>query len=103
MPVSTEPGPLTARQREIFLFIWDHTCREGFQPSYRDVMEHFGITSPNGVLVHIRAMARKGWVRPGTMRSVRFLRQPDGREFRGFVAAPEKIADHADAGSRSGE
>ena len=51
---------LTKRQQEILDFIIDFTDENGYQPSYREIGEHFGIKSTRGVSDHIEALIRKG-------------------------------------------
>lgn len=86
MPTATTPEPLIARQCEVYEHIWDRTCRDGFQPSVRELLDHFGIRGPKAIVDHLRAMERKGWLRRTDKqnRSLRFLFTPDGRKFRGF-------------------
>ena len=78
---------LTPRQRAIFRFIFDWTCDKGYQPSYQEIMNHFGFSSPNAVRIHVKAMERKGWLHSSgnEMRCIRFLRTPAGMPFKGFV------------------
>lgn len=54
---------LTQRQAEILSFI-EAFIREngGRSPTYRMVMDHFGFTSPNSVMVHTKALKRKGFL-----------------------------------------
>jgi SOS-response transcriptional repressor LexA len=77
---------LTRRQREIYSWIWWHTLDFGYQPSYREIMDAFGITSPNGVRQLMRVLAKKGFADPGggQGRALRFVRTPDGEPFAGF-------------------
>ena len=51
---------LTDRQREIFEFIKDKIENRGFGPTVRDIGDHFGIRSPNGVMCHLKALEKKG-------------------------------------------
>ena len=57
---------LTARQAEVLSFIEDHTGRNGFPPSVRDIGDRFSL-NPATVHDHIKALERKG----------RLLRQPN--------------------------
>lgn len=54
---------LTFRQRDIFDFIVDYARDFGCSPTVREIGDRFGITSPNGVQCHLRAMIRKGVIR----------------------------------------
>lgn len=51
---------LTERQRDILKYVLEYHSTAGYQPSYRDIAQEFGIRSANGVACHIRAMQRKG-------------------------------------------
>jgi SOS-response transcriptional repressor LexA len=82
---------LTERQAGIFLYVFEFTMRYGFQPSIRDLGEEFSINSPNGIIGHLKALERKGWINISChqMRAVRFLRTPSGGRFCGFVCREE--------------
>jgi repressor LexA len=51
---------LTERQEEILRFIAMHIDINGFQPSFREMMDRFKIRSPNGITAHLRALEKKG-------------------------------------------
>ena len=51
---------LTERQEEILRFIANHVELNGFQPSFREMMDRFKIRSLNGITCHLKAMERKG-------------------------------------------
>lgn len=53
---------LTARQAAILAFIAKRVRANGFPPSVREMMAHFSIRSTNGVVFHLRALERKGFV-----------------------------------------
>ena len=50
---------LTTRQAEILRFVGDHSERNGFPPSVRDIGNRFGL-NPATVHDHIKALERKG-------------------------------------------
>lgn len=54
---------LTARQREILDFILAFRRANGCSPSIPEIQDHFGISSPNGVAGHLRALEAKGAIR----------------------------------------
>ena len=54
--------PLTVRQEEILRYIARHVDINGFQPSIRELGEQFSIRSPNGVVCHLKAMEKKGYL-----------------------------------------
>jgi len=58
-------GELTARQRELLLFIEDHVRTYGFPPSIREMADAMGIRSTNGVNDHLKAIERKGYIARG--------------------------------------
>ena len=53
---------LTARQREIYDFICGHIESNGYPPTVRDIGLHFKIESPNGVMCHLKALQKKGYI-----------------------------------------
>lgn len=60
---SQEPRPvLTQRQREIYEFLKDKILNRGYGPTVREIGNHFGIRSPNGVMCHLKALEKKGLI-----------------------------------------
>lgn len=53
---------LTDRQAEVYAYIREHLERKGYPPSVREIGEHFEIKSPNGVMCHLKALERKGYI-----------------------------------------
>lgn len=51
---------LTARQQAVFEFIHDRIRARGYGPTVREIGEQFKISSPNGVMCHLRALEKKG-------------------------------------------
>jgi repressor LexA len=51
---------LTTRQAAVFEFIKERVQSRGYGPTVREIGEHFQISSPNGVMCHLRALERKG-------------------------------------------
>lgn len=78
---------LTTRQRDIFVHLYEQTRDTGVQPSIPDLGARFGIASKNGIVTHLKALTKKGYIgrADGHARAIRFLRRPDGREFHGFA------------------
>ena len=60
---------LTPRQQAIYEYIRGHTLRYGYPPSIREIGEHFGIRSTNGVSDHLKALQRKGKLRRSESKS----------------------------------
>lgn len=52
---------LTSRQAEIYTFIKERIA-EGMPPTIREIGEHCGISSPNGVRCHLQAIQKKGFI-----------------------------------------
>ncbi len=57
-----DPGELTARQQHILDFVQHFQGEHSYPPSMREIGEHFGIRSTNGVSDHLRALQRKGFL-----------------------------------------
>lgn len=53
---------LTARQGAVLDFIIDHIQDTGFPPTIREIGDHLGISSTNGVNDHLKALERKGYL-----------------------------------------
>lgn len=53
---------LTARQKEIYEFLRDKILNRGYGPTVREIGNHFGIRSPNGVMCHLKALEKKGLI-----------------------------------------
>lgn len=53
---------LTQRQQQLLTFIEDHLVDNGYPPSIREMAEHMGIRSTNGVNDHLKALERKGFL-----------------------------------------
>lgn len=53
---------LTARQLQIYEFLRDLIRNRGYGPTVREIGDYFGISSPNGVMCHLRALQKKGLI-----------------------------------------
>lgn len=53
---------LTERQRQALQFISDCLSDRGYPPTLREIGEHMGIRSTNGVNDHLKALERKGYL-----------------------------------------
>lgn len=53
---------LTERQQDVYDMIRELIVGRGYGPTVREIGEHFGIKSPNGVMCHLRALERKGLI-----------------------------------------
>lgn len=54
--------PLTARQQQALDFISQCLEHRGYPPTLREIGEHMGIRSTNGVNDHLKALERKGYL-----------------------------------------
>ncbi|MFZ0390744.1 MAG: transcriptional repressor LexA [Calditrichia bacterium] len=66
---------LTARQQQVLQFIADYMGRHGYAPSYQEIADAFSIASKQGVVRHLTALERKGYItRSGMLaRSIRII------------------------------
>lgn len=84
---------LTNRQAEILELIAESVQTKGFAPSIREIADAFGINSPNGVVCHLKALERKGFLirQKSKSRAIEltayFLEQIKGLPLKGQVAA----------------
>jgi repressor LexA len=66
---------LSRRQSEVLDFIVAWNDQHGIAPSFREIGDHLGIRSTNGVSDHVRALERKGYLeRVGGRGAARLLR-----------------------------
>lgn len=63
------PEALTRRQRQILDFITASINERGYPPTLREIGEHFGIKSTNGVNDHLKALEKKGHLRREDLKS----------------------------------
>ena len=70
---------LTERQQNVYDMIRDLIVSRGYGPTVREIGEHFGIKSPNGVMCHLRALERKGLIRrsPNKSRAIELTQAAD--------------------------
>ena len=54
---------LTKRQREVFEFLRAYARRKGYPPTVREIRDEFHLQSNRGVIDHLRALERKGWIK----------------------------------------
>ena len=53
---------LTERQREVYQFIREKIRHRGYGPTVREIGTQFKISSPNGVMCHLKALEKKGLI-----------------------------------------
>lgn len=54
--------PLTRRQAQILEYITAHIAQYNYAPSYREIGEHFGLSSTATVAEHIESLKAKGYL-----------------------------------------
>jgi len=69
---------LTKRQRTIYEFIRDKIRNRGYGPTVREIGTAFDISSPNGVMCHLKALEKKGLItrEPNMSRAIQLLAEP---------------------------
>ncbi len=55
--------PLTKQQQAVYDFIRDKIVSRGYGPTVREIGRYMNISSPNGVMCHLRALERKDMIR----------------------------------------
>lgn len=53
---------LTPRQQQVYDFIREKIVARGFGPTVREIGDFLSISSPNGVVCHLKALERKGMI-----------------------------------------
>lgn len=66
---------LTKRQEDVLKFIADYLANYEYPPSYQEIADKFGIVSKHGVVRHLEALVRKGFIEKTgtTARSLRII------------------------------
>src|SRR5437867_11177470 len=67
--LSEDKEPLTDRQQQALDFISRYIARRGFPPTLREIGEHMGIRSTNGVNDHLKALEKKGYLEREDLKS----------------------------------
>ena len=84
---------LTKRQRAVYDFIRDKIQSRGYGPTVREIGTQFDISSPNGVMCHLKAIEKKGLIKrtPKESRAIELSRdainEEKGLPMAGRVAA----------------
>jgi repressor LexA len=65
-------GGLTPRQRKVLEFIREYLEIHGYPPSIREIASHLGVSGTLGVVKHLKALERAGYLRrmPGSSRGL---------------------------------
>ena len=88
----SELDVLTKRQRAVYDFIREKIVSRGYGPTVREIGEKFEISSPNGVMCHLKALEKKGLIsrEPNMSRAIQLTQDPhedQGLPLAGRVAA----------------
>ncbi len=84
---------LTPRQAAVFKFIKRLIDKRGYGPTIREIGEEFDISSPNGVVGHLRALETKGVIERadyksrGIQLSREYKKETSGLPFEGIISA----------------
>ncbi|MDB5340601.1 MAG: lexA [Planctomycetaceae bacterium] len=72
---------LTSRQQEIFDFLKEKILVSVYGQTVREIGNHFGIRSPNGVMCHLKALEKKELIirEPNMARAIQLANQPISR------------------------
>lgn len=85
---------LTERQRAVLDFIVESIQDRGYPPTLREIGNHLGIRSTNGVNDHLRALERKGYLTREDMKSRTLRPTPEVlRAVSGYVTEPADDSD----------
>ena len=81
---------LTHRQQQALDFIASCLDEHGYPPTLREIGEHMGIKSTNGVNDHLRALERKGYLTREDMKEIaraveRFMQPAERAATEGLV------------------
>ena len=68
---------LTERQKDVYEFIRGKIRSRGYGPTVREIGDNFEISSPNGVMCHLRALEKKGLIirSPNKSRAIELTRE----------------------------
>lgn len=74
---------LTNRQAQVLRFIIDQVEHEGYPPTIREIGDHLGIKSTNGVNDHLKALEKKRYLsrEDAKSRALKPLRETDGTPY----------------------
>jgi len=89
------PPKLTRRQIDVLTFVLRFIEDEGFPPTIREIMNHLGVSSTNGVHHHVKALIEKRYLRRamGTSRGLLVLRDVEGTTLRAEGAASHEVCN----------
>lgn len=66
--------PLTEKQEAVLKFIEKYQMSYGKSPTFKEMRQHFKVSSDNGILKHVRALEDKGFIKKDdTPRGIKLL------------------------------
>ena len=70
---------LTTRQREILNYLLEHLSRKGYPPTIREIREAFDLSSNRGIVDHLEALEKKGFItrKRGSSRAIEIIHGVD--------------------------
>jgi repressor LexA len=83
---------LTERQREVYEFIREKIRNRGYGPTVREIGTQFDISSPNGVMCHLKALEKKGLINREPNMSRAIMLASDTPENKGLPLAGQIAA-----------
>jgi len=89
---------LTTRQREILDYLLEHLAMKGYPPTIREIRETFGLSSNRGVVDHLNALEKKGFIRRkrGSSRAIEIIH--DSGSDRGIDPRQNRVLRYPIAG-----
>jgi len=69
--------PLTRRQQQVLDYVSDHLQQQGYPPTLREIAAHLKINGTLGVIKHLQALEKKGYIAKtgGSSRGIRLTGQ----------------------------
>ncbi len=90
-------GILTQKQEEVLRIIKDYYLENGYAPSLSELKEKLGISTKRGVVAHLIALEKKGFIfRTGQPRGIHMVENDDQIVYDYLVGVP--ILGYANAG-----
>ncbi|PLY00593.1 MAG: LexA family transcriptional regulator [Desulfuromonas sp.] len=69
--------PVTRRQQQVLDYVSDHLQQQGYPPTLREIAAHLNVSGTLGVLKHLQALEKKGFIEKeaGSSRGIRIVGQ----------------------------
>jgi SOS-response transcriptional repressor LexA len=98
------PTTLTPRQRQIYDYI-KQRIDGGFPPTIREICNHIGVKGLFGVVTHLRALRKKGYIAidENISRGIRLVNQLKPGELRDLEGNVHSFANFLEAGNYTRE